>query len=204
MVNDKPNASWINIAAILAISLILISSTAYSEPDPRIRAKYERTSEIPDNVYFPKFVTFVTSTVSEHDRQHAIIDLQQNMGFTSVEESTALFELLTQIKADIATERQAHFRQTICPLDRPRPSGVDVFKLLDDVDDNNDRLGSKYLAAVNEYLGPEAYQIFLTWMGKRKLGSTIIVFDHAQVHAGRNPDVVRQESCGRFDSKFTN
>lgn len=204
MINDKPNGCWIKMGAIFAVSLILIPPTAYSEPDPRIRAKYERTSDIPDNVYFPKFVTFVTSSASEHDKQHAIIDLQRNVGLDSVEESTDLFELLTQIKADILKERISHFRETICPLDRPRPSGVDVFKLLDGVDDNNDRLGSKYLAEVQRHLGPEAYQNFLAWMNKRKLGSTIIVFDHAQVHAGRNPDVVRQESCGKFDSKFSN
>ena len=76
-----------------------------------------------------------------------------------------------------------------------------MYAVLDALDDKWDSLGRTYLLKIEQDLGPESYEYFVSWMKELKLNTTFIRFNHAETYKAADPNFVRQSICGRFDSR---
>lgn len=182
------------------------SSLANASDDPHIRVQYRNTAEMPDNVMFPSFVSILAEWGQEgdrgHDHNHAALQIEKRIGMT-YEEATDFLVYLLRIDREMKSAQDKFMREEVCPFDKPRPSGLAVYDRLDEFDDNHDDIGARYLSETRSRILSDEYERMLVWMSELKRNTIIIRFDHRALHEGKDPDMVRQNICSKFDTKRT-
>ncbi len=174
---------------------------AHGEASGPYRSLYVRSSQIPDNVAFPPFVNHIVYAESDELRYINAVTVFEKLELESVDHGEEILSVLERINNDIGREKSIYFRQVLCPLDRPRPTGTDVYSKIQEVEEYDDALGTKYLGELRTQLDDVEYSNLLSWINEIKPGMKIARLDFARYHATRNPDTVRQEICGRFDAR---
>ena len=191
------------IAIFLALATAPINAEQSEEAMARIRVIYEKTSDIPDDVYLSSFLDLLNARF-HGDPGRLASYVNDNLRLDNFEEAQEAAEFLMEVSAAIHNETNAFKRSAVCPFDKPRPSGLEVYAALNSVDDMKDEISRTYLNAIEQKFGEDKYTDFLAWMNSRKASTTIIRFDNAKVNEGKNPDMVRQKYCGRLDSMSAN
>ena len=189
---------------ILAFPLVIASSAwCYAAENEHLKFVYERTTAVPDNVFFDKFLQIAIKDGNEHARLHSILDVQSNMKIPSPEESEAFLDYLLEIRDEIANKSMANKREKLCSTASARPEGLEVYRQLDAVDDDRDSLSQRYLADIREYLSQESFNNFQAWMNDIKRQSVVGRYNHAKALASAQPESVRLRVCRKLESTKT-
>lgn len=166
-----------------------------------IRVVYDADNPAPDEIYLPSFLEMLRRASSDPEMQEFFaIQLQTMLEISSSREAHSILGHLINLRASYEQEQTAEYRRAMCPLDNPRPSGKSVYEIMNALDDYNDVLGSKYLDSVRLLFGDEMYPKFLVWMNQYKGGFRLTRLNHRIAYKNRDPDVVLQDVCSRFDS----
>lgn len=192
------------MAHVMLIALLLIIPhlvLAQGQEADAIKVKYIQSQDLPDDMFFRQFLHAATPASSGHDRDDFVLLLQHKIGFDEFQAADDFYTLLEQLKTDMADAHAAEKRRKLCPFDQPRPSGSEVFTVMDELDEEWDKLGKRYLNQLRSTLTRTRYQNLQAWMDEIKERTIFVRFDHAKQHAGADADAVRQVSCGRFDRR---
>lgn len=185
---------------LLLISLgVFFTASAYSNPQESIRVKYDRTSPPPDYSLLSVFLNAVTQYDS-NEEEYRLYEIQHRMKIDNRDEADRIFEFLVKMNADMTSDHNTYKRQTLCPLDTIPPTGDQVYTVLDLIDDQRDVIGARYLQRIQQELGEDLFQRFIAWMGTVKASTTIIRFNHREVHKNQNANIVRENICVHFDA----
>jgi len=155
----------------------------------------------------PKFVKMIAEYADDKPEidglKYGVRLIQTRLSLQSYEEAELLLNYFVQVDEEISRSKSQFFRDTVCPLDVPRPEGPSVFEKMNAANANIDRLGQQYLVSIESEIGTPRFELFLEWMHDRKQNTLIIRNDYAQYYEGRDPNAVRQEVCGRFDDAMS-
>lgn len=190
---------------LIVLMLVTGPVFVFAQSSEAILARYDRETGIPDEVMLPTFVILIANARFEEEHEghnHGARLIQRKLAIETYEEADALLDYFVSISDQIISDKAVYFRENICPFDRPRPAGTAVLEELNASDAYHDNLGKKYLAQIRSNLPKQTYDLFLHWMEEQKTGTLIIREDHRHIHRDSDPDMVRQELCGRFDSRF--
>lgn len=194
----------LSVAAILAAwSGKLHAEELEATNRPLERVKFVRSRAMPDAMFFRQFLRLVTRFEDGHDMDDAVRLTQSKIGFAEFGEALEFYQFLVHAKAQMLEDHNAQVRKLLCPLESPRPGGRQVFQVMDALDDHWDTLGGEHLTKLLQRLDTRQAKNLQTWISELKAKTVFMRFDHAQRYKGENPDLVRQEVCGRFDSRIS-
>lgn len=196
----KPTAIF---CSILAVLMTTSGHYAFAQTDSRPveRAKYVRTVALPDEMFLRQFLKVTTKHDTGHDKVDAVLLLQHKIGFSDYMSAEEFYDYLALMKIQMNADHRALTRSQLCPFDSPRPSGAEVFAIMDMLDDRWENFGHKYLGKIRGRLSQGQKSNLNEWMNELKLRTTVIKLDHAKRYENDNADVVRQRVCGTFDSQ---
>ncbi len=163
---------------------------------------YDKTTGIPDEVMFRGFLSAVATPPDENidDHKSSIREVRRRMELKSVDDAETILAIFNSMNDEFNAEKTAFMRREVCPLDSPRPAGTEVLDRLAANDAFNDILGARFLARIQSQVAQPQYLALLSWMADLKQGTMIGRTNWHVVYADRDPDLLRQEICGRFDS----
>jgi len=192
------------LIAFVAALLASFSIVSVAQESDSIKIRYDRNTGIPDNVFLYPFIESILREVPTddrgHDHDHRAVAIHRNLDTETYEKAVEVMDFLIAVRDDIRTKKVQFMRTHVCPLDTSRPTGQAVFASLDAVDENTDKIGAEYLNVIKATLPPVTYSNFLLWMADAKQGSYVTKYDHKKLYANHDPNMVRQDICGTFDS----
>ena len=209
MENDElRQRTLLSVTVIFLTLLVLAAPTSgiAQEAEPE-KVIYNSETGIPDNlmasVFIPNRVGHGFTEISHQDHIHAVRQIKREVGMESYESAEAFFEFLVPFPGELYEAKHKFMRDEVCPLDVPRPTGAFVYDRLNAYDEISDVYGAMFLDRIQSYLSPEEFENFMVWMEDAKQGTIIGRTNHHVAYADRDPDMVRQRICGRFDSAVT-
>jgi hypothetical protein len=116
-------------------------------PDPKIRAQYTKENA-PQSV---KFRVWLGGLAMPRQRQHKRFWSHKYLepGLTSSSDTDALLGYFLDLHKQAESEISDATRRMVCPNDRRRPTGAEIFTVYDALDDVRIAIYDKYLAIAN-------------------------------------------------------
>jgi len=163
------------------------------------RLVYDKTADVPDEVFLSHHLNSLNIRF-RGDPSRLADHVKHEMDLATNREAKQFAQYLFSQQESIQADFDQYKRDTVCPFDVSRPEGAGVFEALNALDDNSDVINRRHLENMASELGAEKYFKFRAWMDRAKSSFTIIRFDQAKNHQGKEPNLLRQDICGRFDS----
>lgn len=186
-------------AGVLLPCLLMLPLLSAGQSDNGIRARYDRSTGIPNNVMLPVFLSNIVDSArndaSDHPRNHVALRIQRELQFASYDEATELLEFFKTLDSELHAEKNAFVSGEICS---DQQTMADFWKQLDAYDDNTEDIGARLLLRIEARLTADQYSRFVAWMDQTKQSTIIVKTDHRADNAGRDPVVARQEICTQF------
>ena len=174
-----PKCEKLMSLALLAIFPFLPVAAQESTPSENILVTYDRTHDVPDEVFLPIFLDHLLLISKNAPRRTAMMrrEFQQAMTLSSTDEAQDHFSYLMRKANEAHDEYNEAFRQLICPLTTPRPAGEQVLIALNNLNNTKNAIGRNHLIDMQLTLGAERYKKFLDWMDSKKSEFRIIRSD---------------------------
>ena len=185
---------------ILLFLAVLSTIWAIGVQADQSEIRYDSSNPPPDNVALRLFLRGATRFDDAHKRNHRVLDIRSNIEFETYDDAQDFLDLLVQVNSQLNADRQSYMRETLCPFDKPRPTGRGVYGAMNSLRDYGDSRATFYLTRIRQELGPKRYQQFQSWLDERKKGMTISRSDYGEQHKNQDPDIVRQNICSRVAS----
>jgi hypothetical protein len=191
-------------AAVLLPCLLFVPVLSAAQSEDRIRARYDRSTGIPDHVVLPTFLSNVVDSArndqTDHPHNHVMLRIQRELELASYDEASELLNFFITLDSELHTDKNAYVSNEICSNQRSSAPEADLWKQLDAYDDNTEDIGARLLQSIEAHLTADQYARFLAWMDETKQSTIIVKTDHRADNVGRDPAVARQEICTQFQT----
>jgi len=117
------------LSIFLASALVSVSAAQSNESG---LTRFDKDTGIPDDVMLPKFVKMIAEYADDKPEidglKYGVRLIQTRLSLQSYEEAELLLNYFVQVDEEISRSKSQFFRDTVCPLDVPRPEGPSVFE----------------------------------------------------------------------------
>lgn len=190
---------------VTAAAIVGTPIVTHAQGADAVRASYSKGNPAPDALFLPYFLNYVVRlTDSIPDRTRALSIVSNNLKLDDSGEAEEHLRLIREVRDQVELGKDEFMRDSVCPRNSMRASGVAFYDRLDEADDNTSQLGDHALAVLQESMEPTVFLNFLEWMAAKKKSSTLTLTNHRVAYADRDPGLVQERICGFFDSINSN
>ena len=194
----------------LVISLVCVfyavigfaATAEQSQSGSSILQRWNSGDERPDGIAFDTILTSLAMyEKSNHARAVGIVRGQAKI--SDGLEAEQLLSSLLGAYSDIAEEHAVDITRLLCPTDKSVPSGDDLYRAYDALDNIRQATAKRYLAILRVELSRSQRESFEVFFGNIKNTASVIKYDHKKVYINNEyrAERIREEICQRMASE---
>ncbi len=188
------------LGLLVLLPLCSVAQNMPLESPEHVRAVYDQTSALPDGLAFVSTIRML-AVMNDADNASALNVIERGVGLTGVEAQEFLSDILAAYDSFNA-DYDAYTKQLLCPTNKARPVGDEIYPLFEAMDDAQETLGTKHLDAFSAELGKDEAARLHAWLVSRKHSITHVKIQYKPHYeeARAIPDEKLYDICERLES----
>ena len=202
-------SNFSGLIAIVGLSISLVTffvshvsaQMRDDEPTSPERTNYDKSSDLPDGLAYISTVRFLLA-VNETDPISAVQLVQDGMMGLSKTEAQVVLHMIESSHESYVQDYDNLTRKLLCPSDRPRAAGNDIYPIFQALGDSDLELGTKHLTALLGQMSEDHAVRFSAWMTTQKNYITYSKINYKQEYERYRaiPDEVQYAICNRLEN----
>lgn len=195
------------ISAAVAALCMTVATSAFGQSTAiqkdHIRSDYSgtRADETPDEIAFLVLLKQMGTPSPDSVDIHLLM-VEKNMNYSG-QEAEDFRDYLFAMADSFAQERAIYIEREICPRNKIRPQGDQLYSLFDASEDAAENTAKELLLHMQSTLPAETFDLFRSWLARKKSKFSYTKYHHRNNYERMNANIDLRaiQYCARFDAR---